>query len=59
MRIGAAAVRRRQVGASSWRHQREQRPDGHFLLWPEKSNMLRFTSLRHANACFTPLSVIL
>ncbi|HKW52370.1 MAG TPA: hypothetical protein VJO12_01665 [Stellaceae bacterium] len=29
------------------------------LLWPERGNMSRFTWLRHANACFTPLSVIL
>jgi hypothetical protein len=48
-----------QVDASSWRYRREHRPDRRFLLWPEKGNRPRFTSPRHANACFTPLSVIL
>jgi hypothetical protein len=57
--LAAATIERREIGTQPDHILGNSGQTGISLLWPERVNRLRFTCLWHANACFTPLSVIL
>jgi hypothetical protein len=57
--LAAAAIERREIAPLTRDILDNSGQTGISSLWPERGNRLRFTWLWHANACFTPLSVIL
>jgi hypothetical protein len=57
--LAASAIECREIAALPDDILGNSGQTGISLLWPEWGNSRRFTWLWHANACFTPLSVIL